>query len=192
MKNRGSIIIDTIVFVGLMIIIAWGLKFIINRDFSVETPRIIAESKNIAPVTIDTDETTPVATSSPALAIATTTATTTKTTATTTVVKAPTKPTPPAAEVSDSLTVTLTDKGFSPTTLTIKKGQTVTFLNKSSEKMWVSANPFPSAADFPAFNEKSGTASGTSWDFTFDKTGVWFYHNHYHPAQGAKIIVNAK
>lgn len=189
MKNRGSIIIDTIVFVGLMVLIAWGLKFIINRDFSVETPRIIAESKSITPVTIDTEEPTPVATSSPVLAIATTTATTT--TATTTV-KAPAKPTPPAPEISDSLTVTLTDKGFSPTTLTIKKGQTVTFLNKSSEKMWVSANPFPSAADFPAFNEKSGTASGTSWDFTFDKTGVWFYHNHYHPAQGAKIIVNAK
>ena len=72
----------------------------------------------------------------------------------------------------------------------VKKGQTVTFVNNSSGKMWVAANPFPTSSEYPAFNEKSGADSGSSWDFTFDKVGTWFYHSHYSPAQGAKIVVS--
>lgn len=58
--------------------------------------------------------------------------------------------------------------------------------------MWVAANPFPTSSEYPAFNEKSGAESGSSWNFTFDKVGTWFYHNHNNPAQGAKIVVSSK
>ena len=178
--KKGISIIGIIVFIGLVALIVWSLNFIINKDSYVDRTSIVSTTSN--------------KTDSEALetSIATTTTTTTTTTLLqTTPIATSTPATKPATNYSD-LTVTFTDKGFSPTTLTIKKGQTVTFVNNSSDKMMVASNPFPSSSDYPAFKEQTGAAVGASWSFTFDKTGVWFYHNHYHPAQGAKIIVNAK
>lgn len=178
MKKQGFSITGIIVSIGLIALIVWGIDYIVTKDFVLVRAPISGTINNEIVATT----TPPQATSTQTVATSTPTKTTpVKVTTTTTTLPA-----------SSNLTVTLTDKGFSPATLTIKKGQTVTFINNSSEKMWVSANPFPSAADYPAFNEKSGVASGSSWDFTFDKTGVWFYHDHYHPALGAKIVVNAK
>lgn len=176
-----------IVLLGLIALIVWDLNNIITKDFATtETPAVTTQSNNTSAIStttvtqnvLPTPTSTSTATSSP---IKTTTPT--KTTVAPVV-----QPTTPA---SSTLIVTFTDKGFSPTSLTIKKGQTVTFVNNSSGKMWVAANPFPTSSEYPAFNEKSGVSNGSSWSFTFDKTGVWFYHNHYSPAQGAKIVVNA-
>jgi plastocyanin len=176
MKNQGISIIGIIVFLGLMALIVWGLDYIITKDFVVvRAPTVAISNNNI--------DTTP-ATTTPTVATSTpTNITPTKTTV-------PTNP--PTTPASSDLTVTYTDKGFSPTSLKVIKGQTVTFVNNSSGKMWVAANPFPTSSEYPAFNEKSGIESGSSWSFTFDKTGTWFYHNHYNPPQGAKIVVNAK
>src|SRR5690242_16140607 len=44
---------------------------------------------------------------------------------------------------SMSATVTMTASGFSPATVTIGKGGTVTFVNQSGEDMWVASNPHP-------------------------------------------------
>jgi plastocyanin len=180
MKNKGFGIIDIIVSLGLIAFIAWGINYITTKDFvTVRTPlATISSSTNYivsatTTIVMQSASSTPVATSTKPAPTKTPVATTTPST-------------------SSSLTVTFTDKGFAPASLTIKKGQTVTFINNSSGKMWVAANPFPTSSEYPAFNEKSGVATGSSWSFTFDKTGTWFYHNHYSPAQGAKIVVNAK
>jgi plastocyanin len=185
MKNRGISIIGIIVFIGLIALIVWGLNYIITQDFVVVRTPTTTISNNNLPSPDPTQNASSTATST----VSQTTHVATSTPAKTPVVL-------PAISLanltSSDLTVTFTDKGFSPASLTVKKGQTVTFVNNSSDKMWVAANPFPTSKDYPAFNEKSGVPSGSSWSFTFDKTGTWFYHNHYHPAQGAKIVVNAK
>lgn len=99
----------------------------------------------------------------------------------------------PSISVSTSTqTVTLTDSGFSPTSITVVRGQSITFVNNSSGKMWVASNPFPSSSEYPDFNEKTGIANGDSWTFTFGQSGTWFYHNHYSPATGAKVVVSWK
>lgn len=181
MKKQGIGIMGVVFFLGLIALIVWGLDYIITKDFVVvRTPvkaisNTATESTPIAINDTPPTETTPAATSTPAK--------------TPEPAKPPTTtPTPPA---NSALTVTFTDKGFSPASLTVKKGQTVKFVNNSSGKMWVAANPFPTSKEYPAFNEKSGVESGSSWSFTFDKTGTWFYHNHYNPTQGAKIVVSA-
>lgn len=185
MKNRGLGIIGIIVFLGLIALIVWGLNYIITKDFVVLRTPITPVPNNTVdtatPIVIDNTSSTP--TSTPPTITATSSVATSSQTKT---------PTPSAPPTSSELTVTFTDKGFSPAGLIVKKGQTVTFVNNSSGKMWVAANPFPSSSEYPAFNEKSGVDKGSTWSFTFDKTGTWFYHNHYSPAQGAKIVVSAK
>jgi len=177
MKKQGISVIGIIVLVGLIASIVWGLNYIITKDFVTvrpPTPKIPSRT-NIDDNTVVVATSTPIATTTPAVS------------------KPPVVTTPkPATDTSSALTVTYTDKGFTPAILSVKKGQTVTFVNNSSAKLWVSANPSPSASDYPAFNQKTGIANGASWTFTFEKTGTWFYHNHYSPAKGAKIVVSAK
>lgn len=89
-----------------------------------------------------------------------------------------------------SYTITLTDSGYSPTSLTIDAGETVTFVNNSSGKMWTASASHPTHTDYPAFDEKSAADHGQSWSFTFTKAGTWKYHNHLNPSQFGTVKVN--
>jgi plastocyanin len=86
-------------------------------------------------------------------------------------------------------TVIYTDSGYSPATLTIKAGETVTFVNQSSDPMWTASNPHPIHTDYPGFDALAGTLPGQSYSFTFTKTGHWGYHNHLNASKGGAIIV---
>ncbi len=92
----------------------------------------------------------------------------------------------PSAPVVEKTEVDYTDSGFSPASVTIKKGQTVNFVNKSSSQMYVASNPHPIHTDYPGFDELS---AGDSYSFTFDKVGTWGYHNHINPAQKGSVVV---
>lgn len=99
--------------------------------------------------------------------------------------------------------VTYTNAGFSPSSLTIKAGETVTFQNNSTENMWTTSGIHPthtlySGTSFPAhcpdtanvaFDACQATPPGESWSFTFTKVGTWPYHNHLQPTLFGKIIV---
>lgn len=93
--------------------------------------------------------------------------------------------------------VTYTDSGYSPSALTIKKGDTVVWENKSSGPMWTASNPHPIHTGYPvgggcissAFDECHGGAPGSSWTFKFDKAGTWGYHNHLNFGDGGTIVV---
>jgi len=93
--------------------------------------------------------------------------------------------------------VTYTDSGFSPKTLTIKKGETVLFKNTASDDMRVASNPHPIHNGYPTtggcvsstFDSCNTIAPGQSWSFTFDIVGRWGYHNHLNPTEGGTIVV---
>lgn len=95
----------------------------------------------------------------------------------------------PANTVSDKLTVTATDTGFSPSQLTIKSGETVVFLNQSSSAVWPASDPHPIHTGLPGFDAKHGLAHGESYEFTFVKTGSFGYHNHLNPSTRGTIVV---
>jgi plastocyanin len=101
----------------------------------------------------------------------------------------PTAPpaTPPAA--SSNATINMTASGFSPATLTVKKGTTVTFVNDDSKPRQPASAPHPSHTDYPGFDPKQGIAPSDSWDFTFDRVGTWRYHDHLNPTQFGSITV---
>jgi plastocyanin len=91
---------------------------------------------------------------------------------------------------SQSLTVTLTDKGFVPSFLHIEKGDTVTFVNQTDTYFWPASDLHPTHAVYAEFDPKEPLASGSSWSFTFQKAGVWKYHDHLTPLYLGEVIVS--
>lgn len=91
-------------------------------------------------------------------------------------------PTPVAA------TVTLTRQGFSPTDISVRKGESVRFvsgvssdcdLSQASCFIWPASDPHPSHEFYPEFDPREPLGPGESWVFTFDKAGEWGYHDHF-------------
>lgn len=102
-------------------------------------------------------------------------------------------------------TVTYTDAGFSPSTVTIKAGETVRFTNNSAGGMWVGSDDHPTHTEYDGsstrehcangtattdtFDQCTASASGTSYDYTFTKTGTWGYHNHVGSSKTGTVVV---
>lgn len=85
--------------------------------------------------------------------------------------------------------VKITDNGFEPKTLTIKSGETVKFVNDSSDDAWPASNYHPTHRLYPGFDAKKPLLHGDSYSFTFKKVGTWTYHNHLEPTTQGTIIV---
>jgi len=102
-----------------------------------------------------------------------------------------------------NVTVAYTDQGFSPTSVSVPLGTTVTFVNQSSRGMWVASAKHPDHTVYSgtslsqhcpdtansAFDECTAVASGSSFSFTFNKEGTWKYHNHVDATQFGTVIV---
>lgn len=91
--------------------------------------------------------------------------------------------------IIQTIIVEYKDGGFSPTTLTIDKGQTVRFVNETGRSMWVASDFHPSHNIYPEFDAKRGIPAGSSYEFKFEKTGAWNYHDHLSANQTGTIIV---
>jgi len=116
------------------------------------------------------------------------TATTPTNQTTTDTTENPTTTTEDSTATQDT-TVTYGANGFSPATLTVKKGTTVTFKNTSSRAMWVASDPHPQHNRMPAFDAEKGIPSGESYTFTFNEAGSWGYHNHLNAGDKGTIVV---
>jgi plastocyanin len=115
--------------------------------------------------------------------------------------------TPPSAMVPAPVTITYTDKGFDPKTVTITQGQTVTWVNNSTHQMWIASAQHPThmgydgtsreahcAASYTGaapFDECKAEAASASYSFTFDKAGTWPYHDHVNSTMFGTITVTA-
>lgn len=96
--------------------------------------------------------------------------------------------------------IAYTSAGFSPANMTIKKGQTVHFVNDDkSVDVWPASAVHPTHAVYPqksasdclgsSFDACKGLKPGQSWDFKFDYVGSWGFHDHLHPSKFGKITV---
>lgn len=84
--------------------------------------------------------------------------------------------------------VTLTPDGWSPSTLVIKAGETVTWVNKSGAEGAVYSVPHPIHTAYPPLNLGTFPDGGTL-SLEFDKAGSYGYHNHLNPSQTGVIVV---
>ncbi|MBI1984521.1 MAG: hypothetical protein HYS60_00205 [Candidatus Wildermuthbacteria bacterium] len=99
--------------------------------------------------------------------------------------------------------ITYADEGYSPQTLSIKAGGTVSFVNQSSSSMWPASAMHPTHTVYPGSGiEKCGTAeqdtifdacmgipSEQEWSFQFNEKGTWKYHDHLNPSRFGTIVV---
>jgi len=100
----------------------------------------------------------------------------------------PTTQTSNAQPTQDKNTVTLTADGWSPSTLTVKAGSTVTWVNNEEVEATVNSDPHPVHTDYPPLN-LGQFAKGQKLTLKFDKAGTYGYHNHLSPGQKGTIIV---
>ena len=97
--------------------------------------------------------------------------------------------TPINQETTDN-TILYDGKTFSPSTLTVKVGTTVTFKNVGkSDDMWPASAPHPTHTNLPDFDSKRDIKIGESYSYTFTKVGDWGFHNHENPTANGKIVV---
>lgn len=104
------------------------------------------------------------------------------------------------ASVPMSATVTYSASGYSPSSVTIKKGGTVTWVDQGTGKMWTATASHPTHTVYggTTLQEHCDDTTDTSFDqcknssqysFTFNKTGTWRYHNHSQASHFGSVVV---
>lgn len=98
----------------------------------------------------------------------------------------PAKSTLPPSQTlpAKSITVVIADFAFSPKTITVAPGTTVTWVNRDSMAHTVTS--------VPGGPVSSQLARGASYSFTFNTPGAWNYHCSIHPGMTGEVIVSAK
>jgi plastocyanin len=103
--------------------------------------------------------------------------------------------TPAGSESTDSASTTeqnmvmISSSGFSPESLTVKVGDTVTWKNDDTKPHTVNSDPHPAHTLFPELNEISAIRAGETKTHTFTKAGTFKYHDHLNPASTGTIVV---
>lgn len=99
--------------------------------------------------------------------------------------------------------IEMSDIGFSPSSLTINAGDTVTFTNSGTASHWPASAVHPTHTTYPGSGvEKCGTGeegvifdackslkTGESWSFKFTEKGEWSFHDHLNSSFTGKIVV---
>lgn len=84
--------------------------------------------------------------------------------------------------------ITYSDSGFSPASIKVKVGETVTFKNDSESTVQVNSAVHPTHTLYPELNIGS-IAPGESKSVTFTTAGTKKYHNHLDAGQTGTIVV---
>lgn len=85
--------------------------------------------------------------------------------------------------------VSYTNAGFFPSPLFVNRGDSVTFVNNSSGRMWVASDPHPYHSGLPGFDQMASSSPGASWTYAFGVLGTFNYHNHMNPSVVGTIVV---
>lgn len=97
-------------------------------------------------------------------------------------VTAPPLPTPQAS-------VSITEGGFVPASLTVEAGTNVVWVNADSKLHRVASNPHPEHGDHPGLDSKESIEPDSDYGFTFEEPGTYNYHDHLNPTRNGTIIV---
>lgn len=98
----------------------------------------------------------------------------------------------PTASASGSVmetgTVKITSSGFTPESITIKAGESVTWTNDDSANHIVASNPHPTHTDYPPLNIGL-IKPGDSKSLSFPTAGTYKYHDHLNPSLTGSVTV---
>jgi plastocyanin len=80
-------------------------------------------------------------------------------------------------EQAVAATITYTDSGFEPSSLTVKSGDAIRVENKSSRSLSFNSDDHPSHTEQGELNV-GNVSPGSSRVFTVTTKGTWGFHNH--------------
>ncbi|HSX57644.1 MAG TPA: cupredoxin domain-containing protein [Candidatus Saccharimonadales bacterium] len=83
--------------------------------------------------------------------------------------------------------VAITSTGFSPSTILITKGSSVTWTNKDKSVHQIISDPHPSHSLLPGLDSGSLNFQ-ESFTFTFEKTGKFTYHDENNPLKVLGVV----
>ena len=109
----------------------------------------------------------------------------------TTVMQPPTTPQRPVISPDEPVyaDVMMSQDGFRPAQLTIKKNTIVRFKNVGEGNMWPASNPHPNHTDYQDFDARRRVKPGETYEFKFARLGTWGYHDHLNPGLTGRIVV---
>lgn len=102
------------------------------------------------------------------------------------------QPAQSAQTTESAATITFTDSGVSPATVTVKAGDSITWTNNGSKKVSVASDNHPThTLNQELTNGQFVTelAPRASVTVTLTKVGTWGYHNHLDLSVKGKVVV---
>ena len=90
---------------------------------------------------------------------------------------------------SATWTVSYSSNGFFPSTLTIKKGDSVRFVNNSDDEVSIKSEPNPEYPNMATFESTAAYGSDGIFSYTFKDTGEWRYKNINNQSLAGTIVV---
>jgi plastocyanin len=93
------------------------------------------------------------------------------------------------ASPAEGAIVEMLATAFSPATLTVDVGDTVTFVNRSRDDKWPASDVHPTHERYPLFDARKTIVPGGTWSFRFERRGRWTYHDHLSPEVTGVIVV---
>ena len=92
----------------------------------------------------------------------------------------------PPASTGEGNTIAIKNFAFDPSTLTVKAGMVVTWVNQDG-----APHTIVSDTGSPAAFSSDSLSTGTSYTFTFTRPGTYTYHCSIHPSMKGTIMVQS-
>ncbi len=93
-------------------------------------------------------------------------------------------------QVTGTPTVTIQNFAFSPATITVPRGTTVTWVNQDSASHTIFSDAPGPGGQGSLFSSNS-LANGEGYSYKFDNPGTYLYHCSVHPSMKATVIVTS-
>lgn len=88
-----------------------------------------------------------------------------------------------------STVVEITAQGFLPSSLNMKQGQSVQFVNKDTADHWPASDTHPTHQACPGFDANKRLKTGETYSFKFAQKKICPFHDHLKPRIKGTIIV---
>lgn len=92
-------------------------------------------------------------------------------------------------DLSPGREITFNGRGVSPDRLVIRLGESIAFYNDSNRPFWPASNLHPTHTIYPEFDPQKPVNPGEKWSFSFNKPGVWQFHDHMAANITGEIVV---